>query len=108
MSTLLPSLPPSPPSSSYVSVQGLLTHPSLPPSPLFLGVPEEYEELGLAHVHFIGLDKDISNQTYEASIPINKAVDRRGDVLLAFEMNGEPIPRYVPFFPPSLPPSLYS
>ncbi|KAM3570199.1 hypothetical protein VYU27_007723, partial [Nannochloropsis oceanica] len=56
-------------------------------------VPEDYDEVGLAHVHFVGLDTDMSKQTYEASIPINKALDRRGDVLLAFEMNGEPIPR---------------
>lgn len=30
---------------------------------------------------------------YGASIPISKAMDPRGDVLLAYEMNGQPIPR---------------
>lgn len=39
-----------------------------------------------------GLDRDLTT-CYGASIPVSKAVDPNGDVLLAFEMNGEPIPR---------------
>ncbi|KAL2151183.1 hypothetical protein VTH82DRAFT_6281 [Thermothelomyces myriococcoides] len=39
------------------------------------------------HVQFTGLE------AYGASIPLNKAVDPRGDVLLAFGMNGETLPR---------------
>lgn len=81
---------------------------------------EEFEAQGLAHVHFegpthqiyfvynvhgwrinqanspapSGLDKDVlTNQIYAASIPLVKAMDPRGDVILAFEMNGEPLPR---------------
>lgn len=38
------------------------------------------------HVEFVGLDG------LNASIPARKALSRWGDVLLAFEMNGEPIP----------------
>lgn len=62
------------------------THTSLSPvSPLFN-----------THVHTTGLDKDaLTNQIYAASIPLVKAMDSRGDVLLAFEMNGEPLPRSV-------------
>lgn len=30
---------------------------------------------------------------YGSSIPIEKALDPYGDVILAYEMNGEPIPR---------------
>lgn len=30
---------------------------------------------------------------YGGSIPIEKALDPHGDVILAYEMNGEPIPR---------------
>ena len=30
---------------------------------------------------------------YGSSIPIEKALDPHGDVILAYEMNGEPIPR---------------
>ncbi|KAL5601225.1 hypothetical protein BROUX41_006023 [Berkeleyomyces rouxiae] len=39
------------------------------------------------HVHFAALE------AYGASIPMSVAIDPRGDVLLAYEMNGEPIPR---------------
>lgn len=39
------------------------------------------------HVHLIG------SESYGASIPILKAVDPYGDVLLAYEMNGKPLPR---------------
>ncbi|KAL1970035.1 hypothetical protein VTN77DRAFT_6440 [Rasamsonia byssochlamydoides] len=39
------------------------------------------------HVEFVG------SEAYAASIPVHKAVDRRGDVILAYEMNGQPIPR---------------
>lgn len=31
-------------------------------------------------------------EAYGASIPIEKAVDRRGDVILAYQMNGKPLP----------------
>ena len=47
----------------------------------------------LRHVQFEGLDKDMTGATYGASIPIAKALDEGGDVLLAYAMNGEPIPR---------------
>jgi sulfite oxidase len=39
------------------------------------------------HVQFSGLE------AYGASIPLPTAIDPRGDVLLAFAMNGEPLPR---------------
>ncbi|PHH61690.1 hypothetical protein CDD81_8035 [Ophiocordyceps australis] len=39
------------------------------------------------HVHFSGLE------AYAASIPLKKAVDPQGDVLLAYAMNDEPLPR---------------
>ena len=35
---------------------------------------------------------EIGNQ-YCCSFPFDKAVDPYGDVILAYEMNGEPIPR---------------
>ncbi|MCJ1279871.1 hypothetical protein MMC21_007695 [Puttea exsequens] len=38
------------------------------------------------HAQFIGAE------AYGASIPIEKAVDKLGDVLLAYEMNGKPLP----------------
>ncbi|KAK2030720.1 oxidoreductase molybdopterin binding domain-containing protein [Colletotrichum zoysiae] len=39
------------------------------------------------HVHLVGLE------AYAASIPATKALDPLGDVLLAFRMNGAPLPR---------------
>lgn len=54
-----------------------------------VGVKEEEWE----HVHFEGLDKDLSGTPYAASIPIHKAMDKHGDVLLAYEMNGEDLPK---------------
>eukprot|EP00752_Nemacystus_decipiens_P016390 g14652.t1 len=50
------------------------------------------EGAGIAHVQFEGLDRDLTT-CYGSSIPAGMAVDPKGDVLLAFEMNGEPIPR---------------
>ena len=45
-------------------------------------------------MHFVGLDADpASGVTYAASIPADRAMDPGGDVLLAYEMNGGPIPR---------------
>eukprot|EP00899_Mesostigma_viride_P006376 jgi/Mesvir1/1573/Mv14544-RA.3 len=46
---------------------------------------------GLKHVQFEGLDRDMEH-AYGASIPIETATNPAGDVLLAFEMNGEPLP----------------
>ncbi|XP_072521982.1 sulfite oxidase, mitochondrial isoform X2 [Salminus brasiliensis] len=44
------------------------------------------------HVQFEGLDCDVTGTSYGASIPLNKAVSEEGDVLLAYEMNGEDLP----------------
>jgi sulfite oxidase len=48
---------------------------------------ESARKMGVNHIHFYGHDG------CQASIPIEKALDPFGDVLLAYEMNGEPIPR---------------
>ena len=45
-------------------------------------VPDE-----IKHAQFMGAE------AYGASIPIEKAIDKYGDVLLVYEMNGEPLPR---------------
>ena len=47
----------------------------------------------MKHVQFEGLDCDASKNPYGASIPLDKAMDPRRDVLVAFAMNGEDIPR---------------
>ena len=43
-------------------------------------------------MQFEGVDADVTGARYGASIPVAKALDPRGDVLLAYEMNGEPLP----------------
>ena len=45
----------------------------------------------VGHVQFEGLDQDSTNTHYGSSIPVQKAFSEDGDVLLAFEMNGEPL-----------------
>ncbi|XP_077339546.1 sulfite oxidase, mitochondrial [Lithobates pipiens] len=45
------------------------------------------------HVHFEGLDKDLTGTKYGASISFQRAMNKQNEVLLAYEMNGEPIPK---------------
>ena len=51
------------------------------------------EDVDVKHVHFEGLDKDIAKEPYVVSIPIEKAANPVGDVLLVYEMNGKEISR---------------
>jgi len=51
------------------------------------------EETAEGHIIFEGLDVEPDGSLFSASIPVEKAFDPRGDVLLAYEMNGEPLPR---------------
>lgn len=55
------------------------------------GFSEERE--GEWHVCFEGLDADAAGAPYGASIPYGRAVSPAADVLLAYEMNGEELPR---------------
>ncbi|XP_011871079.1 PREDICTED: sulfite oxidase-like [Vollenhovia emeryi] len=52
-----------------------------------LGIDED----AFDHVQFEGYDLDPAGMPYGASIPICKAMDPRADVILAYEMNGEPL-----------------
>ena len=45
------------------------------------------------NVGMLGYDQDEVGNQYCCSFPFDKAVDSFGDVILAFEMNGKPIPR---------------
>ncbi|KAM4644185.1 sulfite oxidase, mitochondrial isoform 1-T1 [Amazona ochrocephala] len=51
------------------------------------------ERAGEWHVCFEGLDADPGGAPYGASIPYGRAVSAGADVLLAYEMNGEELPR---------------
>jgi len=57
----------------------------------YCGLDAEKEE-EFPHIHFDGLDTDME-KCYAVSIPTDKAMDPRGDTLLAFAMNGEELPR---------------
>ncbi|KAI4165951.1 MAG: hypothetical protein LQ342_000382 [Letrouitia transgressa] len=50
------------------------------------GFPVNDASDDVKHAHFVGAE------AYGASIPIEKALDKLGDVLIAFEMNGKPLP----------------
>nr|DBA32909.1 TPA: hypothetical protein GDO54_000658 [Pyxicephalus adspersus] len=45
------------------------------------------------HVHFEGLDQDLTGTKYGASISFQRAMNEKNEVLLAYEMNGEPLPK---------------
>ncbi|MEW5307520.1 MAG: hypothetical protein WDW36_009909 [Sanguina aurantia] len=60
----------------------------------YAGLDEDVDSSVAAHIHFVGLDSDsTSGEVYGTSIPIDKALGRHGDVLLAYEMNGQPLSR---------------
>ncbi|CAE7552345.1 shop, partial [Symbiodinium microadriaticum] len=44
-------------------------------------------------VNFIAMDTDETGVPYAGVIPIEKALDPYGDAILAYEMNGETLPR---------------
>ncbi len=56
---------------------------------LYAGVNPDSPDI--KHVQFVGLDKDF-DKSYGASIPVEKVLNPVGDVLLAFEMNGQVLP----------------
>lgn len=46
-----------------------------------------------SHVIFEGYDEDVNGKPYAVSIPLSKAMDPRGDVIIAYEMNGKELSR---------------
>ena len=61
-------------------------------APQFAGYDEE-QDREVQHIQFEGYDADLEGTCYGASIPVTKAADPRGEVLLAYQMNGECVPR---------------
>ncbi|KAK8768271.1 hypothetical protein V5799_015266 [Amblyomma americanum] len=47
----------------------------------------------IQHIVMEGLDTDPTGMPYGSSFPAHKALDPKGDVLLAYEMNGQTLPR---------------
>ena len=58
-----------------------------------IALGEKMPPHGVKHVQAEGYDHDETGYTYGGSFPIEKAVDGQGEVLLAYEMNGEELPR---------------
>lgn len=56
----------------------------------FAGLPED---TAAKHIQFEGYDVGADGSPYGASVPVAKAVNPHGDVILAYEMNGAPLPR---------------
>ncbi|XP_057292466.1 sulfite oxidase-like [Hydractinia symbiolongicarpus] len=53
----------------------------------------EPEDKNLKHIHFEGADTDPTGAPYGASIPANRVFNKNTPILIAYEMNGEPLPR---------------
>jgi len=60
---------------------------------LLLAAGVDPEDKSIKHVHFEGADKGPSGAPYGASIPINRIFQKNLPILVAYEMNGEPLPR---------------
>lgn len=58
-----------------------------------LALGEKMPPDGVKHVQMEGYDQDETGYTYGGSFPVEKAVDGLGEVILAYEMNGEELPR---------------
>jgi sulfite oxidase len=52
----------------------------------------DFDDERIKHVQFEGLDADPVGARYGASVPKEKVFDKKGDVLIAFQMNGVDIP----------------
>jgi len=72
-----------------VRVRDILTYCGLPMDDYALGKEKPYAKI----VNFIGSDEDETGVPYAGVIPIEKVIDPFGDVILAYEMNGEVLPR---------------
>ena len=60
---------------------------------LLLSLGFDENDTTIKHIQFEGYDKDIFGEHYGASVPVDIAMRSGGDVLLAYEMNGEELPR---------------
>ncbi|KAI9007451.1 Oxidoreductase, molybdopterin-binding domain-containing protein [Phycomyces nitens] len=58
-----------------------------------VGVTTDLPDIGRLHVSFKSIEQCEEDVCYGSSIPLTKALDPFGDVLLAYEMNGEPLTR---------------
>ena len=62
-------------------------------SDLLKSVNFDKENKNIKHIHFEGADQDPTGAFYGASIPADRLIEKNCPILIAYEMNGEPIPR---------------
>lgn len=79
---------------SFLITPGLFIHafihsPGMPVDDIALGKRRPGGKI----VNFIGMDVDETGVPYGGVIPVEKALDPFGDAILAYEMNGETLPR---------------
>ena len=73
-----------------VRLRDVLAHCGMKVDDMALG---KFETPEARIVNFVAYDTDETGNPYAGIIPVEKAVDPFGDALLAFEMNGETLPR---------------
>jgi sulfite oxidase len=74
-----------------VRLRDVLKYVGVDADAMALGEPSKHDHI--KHLQFEGYDIDETGFTFGGSMPIDKVVDAFGDVILAYEMNGEPLPR---------------
>ena len=72
-------------------MRDVLSYCGLDVDSMYLGKIDPHD-MGIKHVQFEAYDATETGMTYGASVPIDKVVDAKGDCLVAYEMNGVPIP----------------
>ncbi|CAO3682403.1 unnamed protein product [Rhizopus stolonifer] len=58
-----------------------------------VGITSKIKSLSQLHVAFESIEQCEEEKCYGSSIPLSKALDEFGDVLLAYEINGKPLTR---------------
>ncbi|KAI8993722.1 Oxidoreductase, molybdopterin-binding domain-containing protein [Pilobolus umbonatus] len=58
-----------------------------------VGITSKLENISQLHVSFESVEQCEEDKNYGSSIPLKKALDEFGDVLLAYEMNNKPLSR---------------
>ncbi|CAO3600781.1 unnamed protein product [Absidia cylindrospora] len=58
-----------------------------------IGIDRKLENISSLHLAFQSVEQCEEDRCYGSSIPLSKALDECGDVLLAYKMNGEPLTR---------------
>ena len=72
-------------------IRDILAHCGVDVDSMALGKIDPHTK-GMKHVQFEGYDETETGITYGSSVPIDKVLDPHGGCLVAYEMNGVPVP----------------